>query len=447
MTDVTRIFSSFLAASRYEDIPEAVRHEAKRAILNCLGCALGACRHETVDNALAAVAPFSGPAQAGIWGRTERVDIMHAALLNGISSHVLDFDDTHAKAVHPSAPVLPAALAIAEWKQLSGADLVHAFVLGVEAEVRIALSVFPEHYERGWHITGTAGVFGAAAAASKLLGLDAHQTTHALGVAATQSSGLIGMFGSMSKSLHPGRAAQSGITAALLASQGFTSSEQAIEAPRGFGHVASTKFDPAPILTGLGERYELSLNMYKPYACGLWLHATIDGCVQLRNAHGLKPKDISRIDVRAGHLILVLTGQETPKTGLEGKFSVFHTTAVAIIDGKAGEAQYSDARVNDPDVVALRSRVHVVAEKGIGRLESHVRITMNDGTVHELHVPHALGSVERPMRDRDLEEKFSDLAAEVLTPAEARRVMDLCWNITGLGDAGELARACAVARR
>ena len=160
-------------------------------------------------------------------GRAERVDILHAALLNGISSHVLDFDDTHARAIHPSAPVLPALLALAEWRKVSGADLVHAFVLGVEAEERVGLSVFPEHYEAGWHITGTAGVFGAAAAAGKLLGLDERQMAWALGIAATQSAGLREMFGSMCKSLHPGRAAQNGLTAALLAAKNFTSSEQA----------------------------------------------------------------------------------------------------------------------------------------------------------------------------------------------------------------------------
>ena len=164
MNEVTRTLARYIVDSRYADIPAEVRHEAARALVNWIGCAVGSSRHATVEYALAAVAPFAGTTQTGILGRSERLDILHAALINGISSHVLDFDDTHARAVHPSAPVLPAILALAEWKQMSGKDLVHAFVLGVEAEIRIGLSVFPEHYEHGWHITGTAGVFGAAAA-------------------------------------------------------------------------------------------------------------------------------------------------------------------------------------------------------------------------------------------------------------------------------------------
>ncbi len=329
MTEATRTLASYLAASRWEDIPERVRHEAARALLNWLGCAVGGCRHETVERALAAVRPFCGPPQATVLGRAERVDILHAALLNGISSHVLDFDDTHVRAIHPSAPVLPALLAFSEWRKLSGAEFVHAFVLGVEAEERIGLSVFPEHYEAGWHITGTAGVFGAAAAAGKLLGLDAQKMAWALGIAATQSAGLQEMFGTMCKSLHPGRAAQGGLTAALLAAQGFTSSERAIEAPRGFARVTSTKFDPEVITAELGQRFELLSNMYKPYACGLVVHAAIDGCIEISREHGLAPDAIEAVELTVSPLVFKLTGKTAPQSGLEGKFSVYHAVAAA----------------------------------------------------------------------------------------------------------------------
>src|SRR5918996_2305421 len=250
--DITRTLARFIVNSRYDAIPQPIRHEASRALLNWLGCAIGASHHETIEAMLAALKPFSGPPQATLVGRSDRLDILHAALVNGVSSHVLDFDDTHAKTIHPSAPVLPALLAYAEYRPITGAELVHAFVLGVEAEERIGISVFPEHYDVGWHITGTAGVFGAAAAMGKLLKLNEQQMCWALGIAATQSSGLREMFGSMCKSFHPGSAAQNGLTAALLASKGFTSSERAIEAPRGWAHVLSTKFDAAVITEGLG---------------------------------------------------------------------------------------------------------------------------------------------------------------------------------------------------
>lgn len=439
--EVTRTLARYLVTSRWEDIPERVRHEAARALLNWLGCAVGGCRHETVECALAAVQPFCGPPQAAVLGRTERVDILNAALLNGISSHVLDFDDTHAKAIHPSAPVLPALLAYAEWRKITGAELVHAFVLGVEAEERVGLSVFPEHYEAGWHITGTAGVFGAAAAAGKLLGLDEQRMTWALGIAATQAAGLQEMFGTMCKSLHPGRAAQAGLTAALLAAQGFTSSEHAIEAPRGFARVASTRFDPAVITEGLGERFELLSNMYKPYACGLVVHAAIDGCIEIRREHGLAPDAIAAVELTVSPLVLKLTGKTSPQSGLEGKFSVYHAVAAALVHGAGGEAQFSDACVRDPRIVALRGRVSAREDSAIGRTEARVTIHTRDGRTFARHVEHALGTLARPMSDADLEGKFRGLAGETLPPAQIEEAIHLCWKIAGLQDAGALARA------
>lgn len=438
---ITSTLARNLAASRYEDVPEAVRHEAARALLNWLGCAIGSSRHETVECALAAVAPFSGPSQAAVLGRRERLDILHAAFVNGVSSHVLDFDDTHARAIHPSAPVLPALLAFAEWRRVSGAQLAHAFVLGVEAEERIGLSVFPEHYEAGWHITGTAGVFGAAAAAAKLLGLDAQQTSWALGIAATQSAGLQEMFGSMCKSLHPGCAARNGLAAALLASRNFTSSEQAIEAPRGFARVMSTKFDPDVITRGWGERYELMSNMYKPYACGLVVHAAVDGCIQLRREHALRSEDIERVELTVSPLVPRLTGNQNPRNGLEGKFSVYHAVAAALVHGAAGEAQFSDTCVRDPRVIALRERVRAREDASIRKTEAHVRIVVKDGRTHSKHVAHALGTLERPMSDADLEAKFRGLTAGILGPRQVEDVIALCWRLNALEDAAALPRA------
>lgn len=441
--DVTRTLARYIVQSRHGDIPADVRHEAARALLNWCGCAIGASHHETINNMLAAVLPFAGQPQAQILGRSERTDILHAALVNGVSSHVFDFDDTHARAVHPSAPVLPALLALAEWKGISGADLIHAFVVGVETELRVGLSVFPEHYMTGWHITGTAGVFGAAAGAGKLLGLNEQQMAWALGIAATQSSGLREMFGSMCKSLHPGRAAQNGLTAALLASKNFTSSEQGIEAKRGFGHVMSTRFDPSVITAEWGKRYELSSNMYKPFACGLVVQGTIYGCIQLRNEYRLTPEMIESVDLKVSPIVFELTAKENPQTGLEGKFSVFHAAAVALRFGRAGEAEFSDACVLDPETVALRRRVHIEQDAGIGRVQSRVFIKLRDGRILERYVEHALGTLERPMSDADLEAKFRGLAEGVLTDQQGSEVIRLCWGAEKLADAGVIARAAA----
>ena len=445
MSEVTRTLARYLVGSRFTDIPQAVKHEAARALLNWAGCAIGSSHHETVECALAALADFSGPPQAGLLGRRERMDILHAALLNGISSHVLDFDDTHARAVHPSAPVLPAILALAEWRRFSGEDLVHAFVLGVEAECRVGLAVFPEHYERGWHITGMAGVFGAAAAAGKLLNLNEQQMTWALGIAATQSSGLREMFGSMCKSYHPGHAAHDGLTAALLAARNFTSSERGIEAPRGWGHVLSTKFDPAKITAELGQRFELMSNMYKPFACGLVVHATIDACIQLRNEHQLEPDAIASVELVVCPIVMELTAITDPQTGLEGKFSIFHAAAAAIVFGAGGEAQFSDAAVRDPRVIALRQRITAVPDPQLRKIAARVNVRMHDGRTLTKHVADALGTLARPMSDADLEAKCRGLTDGIISPSQTDEFIRLCWSIAALPDAGAIARAAVPA--
>jgi len=448
MTDaiaVTRTLARYVVNARYDDIPGDVRHEARRALLNWLGCAIGAAHHETIERALAALAPFAGAPQAAVLGRRERLDILNAAFLNGVSSHVLDFDDTHEKAIHPSAPVYPALLALGEWRNVSGADFLHAFILGVEVECRLALSVFPEHYDVGWHVTGTAGVFGAAAAAGKLLGLSAQQMAWALGIAATQSAGLREMFGSMCKSFHPGAAARNGLCAALLAARNFDSSERGVEAPRGWAHVLSTRFDPAIITAGLGEHFELSRNMYKPYPCGLVVHAVIDGCIELRRRHDIEPADIERVELKVNPIVLELTGKKTPHTGLEGKFSVYHAAAIGLLYGRAGESEYADAVVRNPDVITLRDRVSATADPAVlSHLEAYVRIRLRDGRVLEHHVPHALGTLARPMSDQDLEAKFRALVAPVLPSDRSGELIRLSWDAESLGNVGVIARGAAL---
>lgn len=446
--DVTRTLARFIVEHRYDGIPQSVRHEAARSFLNWVGCAVGGSHHETVERALAALAPFSGPAQATVLGRGDRLDVMQAALMNGITSHTFDFDDTHLKTViHPSGPVASAILALAERQPVKGEDFLHAFILGVEAECRIGNAVYPAHYDVGWHITGTAGVFGAAAAAGRVLGLTEQQMTWALGIAATQSCGLREMFGTMCKPFHPGNAAKNGLLAALLAQQDFTSSNQAIEAKRGFANVLSTAFRPEEITGRLGESWEIALNTYKPFACGIVIHPAIDGCIQLRNAHGLKADDIESIALKTHPLVLELTGKKTPQAGLEGKFSVYHSAAVAIIHGAAGEAQYSDACVRDPKVIALRDRVSASADPKVHEDQVRIAIKLKDGRTLEKFVEHAIGSLDRPMSDADLEAKFRGLAEGVLSGSETDKLMRLCWDVGKLRDAADVARAAVPAAR
>ena len=440
--EVTRTLARFLVNHRYADVPEKVRHEAARSFLNWVGCAVGASRHETVENALAALSEFSGPREATVLGRGDRLDIMLAALMNGTTSHTFDFDDTHLKTViHPSGPVASAILALAERKPVKGDAFVHAFILGVEAECRIGNAVYPSHYDVGWHITATTGVFGAAAAAGRLLGLNEQQMVWALGIAATQASGVREMFGTMVKPMHPGHAAKNGLLAALLAAKNFTSAEQGIEGRRGFANVLATARNYAEITERLGETWEISLNTYKPFACGIVEHPAIDGCIQLRNEHKLKGDEIEAIALKVHPLVLELTGKKTPQTGLEGKFSVYHSTAVAVIHGAAGEEEYSDAVVRDSKVITLRDKVTATVDKTMHEDQVHVTIRLKNGKTLEKYVEHAVGSLGKPMSDSDLEAKFRGLCGGILSKAECDKLIRLCWDVGKLADAGEVARA------
>lgn len=446
--EVTRTLAKFIVNHRYADIPEKVRHEGARSFLNWVGCAVGGSRHETVENALAALSEFSGPREATVLGRGDKLDIMLAALMNGITSHTFDFDDTHLKTViHPSGPVASAILALSERKHLNGNDFLHAFILGVEAECRIGNAVYPQHYDVGWHITGTAGVFGAAAAAGRLLGLTEQQMAWALGIAATQSSGLREMFGTMCKPFHPGNAARNGLLAALLAQKNFTSSVQGIEAKRGFANVLSTVFKPGEITGRLGETWEILLNTYKPFACGIVEHPAIDGCIQLRNEHKLKVDEVEAIALKVHPLVLELTGKKTPQSGLEGKFSVYHSSAVAVIHGAAGEEEYSDAVVRDPKVIALRDKVTAVADKAMHEDQVHVTIRLKGGKTLEKSIEHCVGSLGKPMSDADLEAKFRALSAGILSKGETDKLIRLCWDIGKLDDVAEVARASVPAAK
>ncbi|HTW63241.1 MAG TPA: MmgE/PrpD family protein [Bryobacteraceae bacterium] len=441
----TKALASWVVKSRWEDIPDDVRRESLRAILNYVGCALGGAPDTAVNSAICAFAPFFGPPAARILGRRERSDPLHAALMNGISSHVYDYDDTTPKNyIHPSSPVASALFAYASANPVSGRDFVHAFLLGFEAESRIGNSVYPAHYDVGWHITGTAGVFGAAVAIGKLIGLNEQQMIWAIGLAATQAAGLREMFGSMAKSLHPGRAAQNGYAAALLAQAGFTAGEHGLEGPRGFAAVQASDYDLSKITANLGVDWDLRANTYKPFPCGIVNHPAIDGAIQIHNEYHPSPDSIRAVRLRVAPLVLDLCNQQNITRGLQGKFSVYHGAAVGLVRGKAGIREYTDEAVLDPAIKRVRESATAAGDPSITEDQAEIEVTLGSGEKLTRFVEKSLGNIHRPMTDAQLEQKFREQAVLALSPSQVDRIIDLCWRIGQLPDVNQLIKeACA----
>jgi 2-methylcitrate dehydratase PrpD len=443
-TGVTRELARFVVESRWDSMPTEINHEAKRALLNWAGCAIGGCRDNAVDTALAALSECAGQPQATVLGRGERLDMLNAAALNALGSNILDFDDTHLRTVlHPTVPVAAAALALAERLRVTGAQLLHAFILGVEVECRVGNAISPEHYDAGWHITATCGIFGAAAACAKLLDLDTKTTAWAFGIAANQAAGTTGAHGSMTKSWNMANAARNGLMAALLAARGFTSTEQGLEGERGFTRVFAQRRDLDEIVCGLGETWELAQNTYKPYPCGIVAHPVIDACLALRDDARVTPDAVERIDLRVHPLVRMLMGNAAPLTGLEAKLSVQHCAAAALIYGEVGVREFTDACVNDPAVVALRARAMLVEDSAMPKEAAGATMHLSGGSTLEKYVPHATGSLDRPMSDEALGRKFRSLAEWGWPECDSAEFIALAWSLDTLADAGAFARAAA----
>ena len=435
----TRQLAEWVAAHRPESIPEEIAHEAKRALLNYLAAAFGGCRHEAVEIAVKTVLPFSGPAVSNLLGRNEKCDPLHATLINGISSHVDDFDDTIPKNyIHPTSPVASALFAYASANAISGRGFLHAFVLGFEVTSRVGNVVYPWHYETGWHITATAGVFGAAAAIGKVRGLTAEKMIWALGLAATQSAGVRETFGSMAKAMHPGRAGQNGYFSALLAENGFTSGEHSIEGSRGFAFVQSANRDLSRLLNQLGERYELRDNTYKPFPTGIVIQPAIEACIQIHREQHPDPALIKAVNLEVAPIVFELCMKKHLKVGLEGKFSIYHAVAIGLVRGRASLDEFTDASVIDPALMRIRDLTIPHSNSEIADDEVMVEVTMNDGTRIHKHVEHAVGNIGRPMTDVQLEEKFRDLASRVIAPARIEQIIEKCWAFERLPDCREL---------
>ncbi len=445
----TRSIASWAVSLTADKVPQSVQNAALRSLYNYIGCAIGGSDHPTVNKAHKALAPFFGKETSSLLGRkgTAKADAQHAALLNGIASHVHDYDDTHlATIIHPTGPVASAILAYAEYRGgISGDQVLLALTAGIEASCKIGLAVWPEHYDIGWHITSSTGSVGAAVAIGKLMKLSEQQMAEAIGIAAVQVVGLREMFGSDTKSFHPGRAAQSGLLAALLAEQGYTSSPQALEAKRGWANVVAGGGTPKldQYVSELGGKWEIEANAFKPFPCGIVCHPVIDGCIQLHQQmqqQNLKAEDIKEVKAVVHPLVIELTSKRKPKDGLEGKFSVFHGGAVGLLYGKAGPAQYADHVVTDSTVLAIRDKIDATPDEKLKADETLLTVTFATGTRLEKHIDHAVGSLEVPMSDEQLTEKFVDQAALVLGEQGAKAASEAAWTIQKSADVADLLR-------
>lgn len=446
----TLALASWATNLTYANLTTSVVDAAVKSVYNWAGCAIGGYGQDAPQIALNTTSIFfGGPATSSILGSNGSisegyVDAQVAALVNGIASHVDDYDDTHLETIiHPAGVVASALLAVAEWQgSISGEDFLTAFVAGVEAECKLGLSVSPEHYDVGWHITSTTGSIGAAVAVGQLLRLDTTAMQHAIGVASTQVVGMQEFFGSMTKSFHVGRASQSGMLAALLARNGYTSSLEALEAKYGWTHVVSTRENTTAYFEQLGRVWEVEKNTFKPFPCGIVMHPTIDGCIQLRDQALEQGRDVAgavkSVELRVNPHVLVLTGKTSPRTGLEGKFSIYHAAAVGLLYGQATPSEFTDSVVLNETVVAMREKVNVTTDEGVTDDQAYILITFDDGSTLEKHIEHAIGSLENPLTEAALKTKFMDQVSKQIGDVRAERAYEAFTNIENMADVGRI---------
>lgn len=443
-TPISRLLAEALATTTFADLPLAVTVDAKRTLLDWLGSALAGALEPPARMTQTVVANL-GQADASTVFGAGRSSAAGAALANGVASHILELDDVHkGSTLHGAAPIIPAALAVAERERADGRAFLLAVVLGYEAALRIGEAVNPSHY-RYWHPTGTAATFGAAVAAGSLLRLTPAQMLDALGSAGTQAAGLweFNADGAMSKALHPGKAAMNGVLAADLAKQGFTGATRILEGERGFFQAMSSAYDPTCVTAGLGERWKISENCYKLYACCGHTHTAIDTALDMRTELGWQA-DEALTQVSALHLETYGPGYEivkerNPHTPYQAKFSLAYVTAVALLEGWVGLAQFTPERFGEQGVVAahvaaLLPRIQITVQDELSvrypaAWPARLTLTLADGTILHGGNDYPRGNPENPVPTAGLEDKFRALVAPRYDGALAERAIGFVQGI------------------
>jgi len=435
---ITGELAQYASRARFSMLPSNVQHEASRAFLNWLGCALGGSREPAVRLAAETAIELGGSPRASIIGHELRTDIASAAFVNCISSSILGFDDAHlATVTHPSGPVASALFAWSEQNSVAGDDFLAALALGIEVTCRLSnlLVLPPSKFNVGFYVTGLTAPIGVALAIGNLLRLDPERMNWAISIAASQASGFRATHGTMTAHFRPGHAARAGVWAALLAQKGFTGNEFALEADKGFVDVFSRDADLNGAMDGLGEQHELLNNAYKPYPSGIVIHPTLDACLELHGQYGGKAEPL-RAKLRVHPLTLTLCGIREPANTLESLNSLYHWTAAALVRGKASVEEMLPDCIADPNIARLRSQIEVVSDPNVGSEQAEVEVWLSDGRSLQAFTHHVRGSKSRPMTDEDLDRKFTSQANLLLSAPRVAKLRELCLGAASLGDVG-----------
>ncbi len=445
---IARELAQFAIDLRLAQLPEAVRHEASRSLVNVMGCMLGGAIHPITNAISGALLDHSGPAHASLVGRASKADVFTATLINTVSASVLTFDDTHAQAlVHPSAPVASAVLALCEWRRLGGAQFMDAFTAGVEILCRLAkaIAVAPATGNLRWALTSIAAPAAVAVAAGKLIGLDADQMVCAIGIAVTQSSGLRIGSGTMCFAYAPGAAAQAGLRAAVLAKSGMQGPADSLEGRDGLFQCFSQSPHPSAAVEGLGRQFEILANTYKPYPCGAVVHPAIDAMLEIAALPGFDASAVEHVALFVHAKTFALGNRPQPNAAHEAQVSVQHWAAAALLGGKAGMAEIDDDYIRDSAVATMRARIDLRVDEALTPVGAKAMVKMADGRTLHSRITHCTSSAERPMSDAQISAKFLQLAQKDYGSEEAKTILELCWNFSNVASVASIGDLLAAA--
>lgn len=452
---ITEKISHLIVETGYEQIPKEAVLNAKMAILDCLGCILAGSLSDAGKRIIEHVKQLGGKLEATVLAGGFKTSTVQAALANGTLAHALDFDDCAAGKWpgHPTAPILPVVLALGEKLRVSGKEAIEAYILGVEVEGKIGSAIGNKNYELGWHTTSITGTMGASIAAAKILKLTPQEIRMALGIAASEASGLSRNFGTLTKPLHAGIASRNGVEAGLLAKNGFTAHESILEGPNGFSQVlcGGSECDLEEIVTRFGAPFEIVSPGFsiKPYPSCMLTHRCIDAILHLIKKYRISPEDVEEVECKTGAWIAQDLVYFFPRTALEGKFSMQYCMAIALLDGEVGLKQFTDEKVLDPKAQNLIKKVKYVHPEGVTgmaesrRLPESVTVRLRDGRKYQYEVSVARGFPQKPMSQDEVASKYRECASLVLPDEKVELSLKLVSNFEALNNISEIIDVCA----